>query len=501
MTALLVIVAYLALLLGVALSSSRFSKGTSEDFFLASRSIGPFLLMMSLFGTTMTAFALVGSTGKSYVLGVGVYGLMASWAAVVHPLIFALVGVKLWQLGRRHNYVTQVDYFRDRFQSEGLGTLLFPILVILVIPYLLIGVQGAGITVAAVTKGAFPTVFVDAAGQPSGVPAWLTGLVVCGVVLTYVFFGGMRAAAWANAFQTCIFIVVAALTFFTMADALGGPVAATAATVAKRPELLIRGEAIGQAHFLSYGLVGLSVGMFPHIFQHWLTAKAPSTFKLPVIVHPILVAVVWLPCVLLGIWAAGQLSVPPAKANAVLGIMVAKYTTPLMSGVLTAGILAAIMSSLDSQFLCLGTMFTHDVVLRRKGKGTMDDARLIWVGRAFVTGIVAVTYVLSLVTSRGIFDLGVWCFSGFSGLTPLVFGALFWRRATRTGAFACVITTSLTWALLFGADTFLSDGAHGEFLVGGVMPVTWVFLASAVALVAGSLLSSPPADEHLSRFF
>jgi SSS family solute:Na+ symporter len=271
--------------------------------------------------------------------------------------------------------------------------------------------------------------------------------------------------------------------------------------MAKRPELLIRGQALGQAHFLSYGLVGLSVGMFPHIFQHWMTAKSSSTFKVPVIVHPILVAIVWLPCVLLGIWAAGQLSIPPAKANAVLGIMVAKYTTPMMSGFLTAGILAAIMSSLDSQFLCLGTMFTHDVVLRNKASDTVDDARVIWTGRAFVTGVVVVTYLLSLVSSRGIFDLGVWCFSGFSGLTPLVIAALYWRRATRFGAFACVLATVSSGGLLFAMDTFGVGAESAEFLVGGVMPVTWVFLASALAMVVGSLVSVPPNDDHLQRFF
>ena len=500
MTSLLIIVGYLALLLAVALTSRRFSRGTSEDFFVASRSIGPFLLLMSLFGTTMTAFALVGSTGKSYALGVGVYGLMASWAAVVHPLMFAVIGLKLWKLGREHGYVTQVQYFRDRFQSERLGHVLFPILVLLVIPYLLIGVQGAGITVAAVTKGAFPSLFVDAAGNASGIPAWLTGAVICAVVLTYVFWGGIRAAAWANGFQTCIFIVVAILTFFTIASALGGAEAATAATLAKRPELLVRGESIGQAQFLSYGLVGLSVGMFPHIFQHWMTAKSAKTFRLPVIAHPVLVAVVWLPCVILGIWAAGQLSVPPAKANAVLGIMVAKYTTPVMGGILTAGILAAIMSSLDSQFLCLGTMFTHDVVLRGESANKADDARIIWIGRAFVTGVVGVTYLLSLFSNRGIFDLGVWCFSGFSGLTPLVIASLYWRRATRVGAFACVAATVISWTALFVMDTMAMDGTHGEFLVGGVMPVTWVFVSSALAMVVGSLLSTPPDAEHLRRF-
>ena len=216
--------------------------------------------------------------------------------------------------------------------------------------------------------------------------------------------------------------------------------------------------------------------------------------------QPLLVALVWLPCVMLGIWAAGQLAVPPAKANAVLGIMVAKFTSPMMSGVLTAGILAAIMSSLDSQFLCLGTMFTHDVVLRGARKSNTDDAGVIWTGRAFVSGVVVVTYVLSLVSSRGIFDLGVWCFSGFSGLTPLVIAALYWRRATRVGALASVVATAMTWLILFGLDTFGRDG-HGEFLVAGVMPVTWVFLASATAMVVGSLATSPPDEEHVNRFF
>ncbi len=80
MTQLAVIVGYLALLLALGAVSARFFRGTSQDYFVASRSIGPFLLLMSLFGTTMTAFALVGSTGKAYTTGVGVYGMMASWS-------------------------------------------------------------------------------------------------------------------------------------------------------------------------------------------------------------------------------------------------------------------------------------------------------------------------------------------------------------------------------------------------------------------------------------
>ena len=116
-----VIVAYLALLVGLGLSASRLFRGTAKDYMLASHSIGPFLLLMSLFGTTMTAFALVGSTGRAYIMGAGVYGLLASGSGIVHSLCFFLIGVPLWSLGRRHGYTTQIQFFRDRLESNFIG--------------------------------------------------------------------------------------------------------------------------------------------------------------------------------------------------------------------------------------------------------------------------------------------------------------------------------------------------------------------------------------------
>ena len=493
MIPLVVIGIYLALLLGLGLWSRTAFRGTSQDYFVASRSLGPFLLVMSLFGTTMTAFALVGSTGKAYTHGIGVYGMMASWAGLVHSAVFLAIGVKLWSLGKRHGYVTQVQYFRDRFESTGLGTLLFVVLVALVIPYLLIGLMGAGITVRGVTRAA--GLFVGADGVEQGVPPWITAGVICAVVYGYVFTSGLRGAAWANAFQTLVFLVVGLVAFFAIGDALGGM---EAATQAARPELLVRGDAIGKLAFLSYGLVPLSVGMFPHLFQHWLTARSAKSFKAPVVLHPLLIMLVWVPCILMGVWASGFVDVPPEKANAVLGMLVAKLTTPWMSGIVTAGILAAIMSSLDSQFLCLGTMFTQDVVLHRRRHDPPDDRTILRLGRLFVGAVVLVTYGLSLVATRGIFDLGVWCFSGFAGLFPLVVASLYWSGTTRAGATASILATAGTWALLFWA----SRGAeHGEFLVFGAMPVTFIVAASTLALVTVSLVTKPPSRETLERFF
>ena len=139
---LIIICGYLLLLLLLGMVSNRFFRGTSRDYFVASQSIGSFMLLMSVFGTTMTAFALVGSTGESYRNGIGTYGKMASWSGLIHSACFFLVGIKLWAFGKKYGYVTQCQFFRARFESRALGYVLFPVLVLLIIPYLLIGLLG-----------------------------------------------------------------------------------------------------------------------------------------------------------------------------------------------------------------------------------------------------------------------------------------------------------------------------------------------------------------------
>ncbi|MFV1994731.1 MAG: sodium:solute symporter, partial [Verrucomicrobiales bacterium] len=402
-TPLVVIGCYLGLLLGLALFSGRLFRGTSKDYFVASHSIGPFMLLMSVFGTTMTAFALVGSTGKAFQKGIGTYGLMASSSGLIHAACFFLIGIRVWAIAKRHGYVTQIQFFRGRFESNGIGYLLFPILVLLVVPYLLIGVIGSYRVLGPMTSGMFPNLFASTGGA---VPSWLVGLVICGVVLSYIFAGGSRAAAWANTFQTLVFMAMGVLAFFLISSKLGGLAAAieqaNVAHLVRTPSEMevvskagsfTREVGIPPLMFLSYMFIPLSVGMFPHLFQHWLTAKSARSFKLTVVAHPLCIMIVWVPCVLIGLWAtgseAGMPPLPDAKVGAVLSIMIkALVHNPLIIGLVTAGILAAIMSSLDSQFLCLGTIFTNDIVLHAAGKDRFSDRQIILIARGFVIGVV-----------------------------------------------------------------------------------------------------------------
>jgi SSS family solute:Na+ symporter len=574
-TPLLVIASYLVLLLSLGLLSKHFFRGTSRDFFIASQTIGPFLLLMSVFGTTMTGFALVGSTGKAFERGIGVYGLMASWSGLIHAAIFFLVGIRLWTYGKRHGYVTQIQFFRDRFESNGLGYLLFPILVGLVLPYLLIGVLAAGKFVLPVTAGAFPSIFPNEATPrwAGGIPVWLTGLVVSGVVLTYVFGGGSRGTVWANTFQTLVFMAMGVLAFTLIAGTMGGldnaskigmQIDAEGRAIQthgidrethelieyEKPRVLGRvaepltdeqkarieadgplrphqtrtvidvefderdpetKEIKGTFHrefgippwmFLSYMFIPLSVGMFPHLFQNWLTARSARTFRMTVIAHPIFIMIVWLPCVLIGVWASGVIpALTPDKISSTLGIMVANMThNDLIVGLVAAGVLAAIMSSLDSQFLCLGTIFTNDIVLHIAGKERFTDRQVVLMARSFIVAIVILVYLLAMwadAAGAGVFDLAVWCFSGFGALFPLVFASIYWKRVTKAGAYSSVIAAMVVWFWYFR-----ESGYGGEYTIGpGIMPAALAFGAGAIALTLVSLVTKAPSAETLAKFF
>jgi SSS family solute:Na+ symporter len=513
--AIIIIAGYLALLLVLGILSRFFSRGTSADFFVISRTVGPVLLLLSVFGTTMTGFALVGSTGKAYSTGIAVYGLMASWSGLMHSAAFFLIGIPLWAAGKKHGFLTQCDYFRHRFDSPLLPFVLFPILVLLVIPYLLVGVLSAGNFLQGTTAGMFPDLFpmpqqilddgtVVAHPLSGSLPAHWGGLLVCLVVLFYVFLGGLRGAVWANAFQTLVFMSSGVVAFYLISQRLGGLVEASrmvAENEAARPRLVRQG-AIGHLEFLTYCFIPLSVAMFPHVFQHWLTARSAKTFRLAIIAHPICILIVWMPCILIGVWAAAYLG-PDKNPNVILGLMVKELvSSPVLTGVLAAGVLAAIMSSLDSQFVCMGTMFTNDVVLKISRRNYSESEK-IRIARIFILTVVAVTYLMSLWLKdrKEVFDLGVWCFSGFAALFPIAFAAIYWRRSTAAGAVAALLVSAASWLFFFGQATVGGAGSSGEQLVHGVLPVTIMFTLSSVAMILVSLLTAPPPDHVLAEFF
>ncbi len=532
-----IVFVYLAIVLYIGIFAFRKGKGSGEDFFLASRSLGPWVFLLSLFGTNMTAFAILGSSGMAYSRGIGVYGLMASSSGIIIPLTIFLIGTRLWALGKKHEHMTQVQFLRDRWECDGIGTFIFALTAAMLIPYIVIAMMGGGEVLETVSD--------------HKVPYWFGGGIVAIVVMGYVFFGGMRGTAWVNAFQTTLFLLFGSIAFILIGKSMGGFPQIMESLNARPPTAaLLTRERIPAEEFFSYLFIPLSAIMFPHLSIMCLTAEKIGHFKKTVIWYPVCIMAIWLPSVYLGVAAKSQFpSLTPGEANDVIIRLLTQNTGAIVSGVLGAGIMACVMAS-DSQIMALSTMFTQDLFTHYGGKEKFGDRVQIMAGRAFVVGITLIAYLIALALKdqESIFELAIrFAFSGFAALAPVMLAALFWKRSTKWGALA-----ASTWVLcaVLGvwhltavsesiaprppappAATAMAKGkAPGKAMVPGkagsgkavqiypdrgdlflrgpvnvtvygYLPVMPMVLISALLMIVGSLVTPPPSRATVEKYF
>jgi SSS family solute:Na+ symporter len=534
----LVVFLYLAVVLYIGIFAFRLAPGQqgAEDYFLAGRSLGPFVFVFSLFGTHMTAFTILGSSGHAFHNGIVTFGLMASSSALVVPLSLFLLGTRVWSLGKRHGFMTPVQMFRDRWETSHIGTVIFAVQALLLVPYIVIGVMGGGTALNAISGGR--------------VPYWAGGAVVALVVMSYVFFGGMRGTAWVNTFQTLLFLCFGAIAVTVIGAGLGGfgpTMEALLASPATAP--LLSRERIPPLFFLSYTFIPLSAISFPHISIFCLTARRLRQFRHTVIFYPLCLLAIWLPCVFLGVAANRVTDIPqirakmearralavdgprlgPAErdqlrarlaADDVVLHLLNRYASIWLAGLLGAGIMAAVMAS-DSQILALSTMFTEDIFAHYGAKARFGETVQVHMGRLFVVGVTIVAYTIALRFPQSIFELAVqYGFSGFAALSPLVVAAVFWKGSTKWGALASTLWVVVSmgfvgvfqwllpapapgppvvvWSL--GGFDILARTANGT-AVFGLMPVVPMTLISGLWMVVVSWLTPKPSARTLARYF
>jgi SSS family solute:Na+ symporter len=534
----ILVFAYLGVVLYIGIFAFRHARPTdheAEDYFLAGRALGPAVFLLSLFGTNMTAFTILGSAGHAFANGVVTFGLMASSSAFVIPLTLFFVGTRVWALGRRHGFMTSVQMFRDRWECAHIGTAIFVVQAALLVPYIIIGVMGGGTALRAITGGV--------------IPYWLGGAVVALVVMSYVFFGGMRGTAWVNAFQTVLFLSFGAVAFVVIGRGMGGFPAAMQSLLAS-PETapLLTRERFSPLTFVSYTFIPLSTIAFPHITIFCLTAKRMEQFRRTVIFYPLCILAIWLPCVFLGVAANAMRDVPrieqklearralaaapatlpveeraalrrQAAGDDVVPVMLEQYAPLWLAGILGAGIMAAVMAS-DSQILALSTMFTEDVFAFYGGKSRFGEHVQVQTGRLFVVLLTLVAYAIALRVPQSIFDLASqFAFAGYSALSPLLVAALFWRRSTKWGALAVVTWVAVGIAAVaaiqigvpppagpptvlweIGGTAVVSRAAAG-LLVLNLLPVVPLTLGSALLMWLVSMATPAPSPRTLARYF
>ena len=505
-----IVFVYLALILYIGIFAWRRQRswGAVEEYFLAGRSLGPAVFLLSLFGTNMTAFTILGSAGHAFANGIVTFGLMASSSAFVIPLTLFFVGTRLWALGKRYGFITPVQMFRDRWECGHIGTLIFAVQAALLVPYIIIGVMGGGTALRAISGNA--------------IPYWIGGAIVAIVVMSYVFFGGMRGTAWVNAFQTVLFLSFGVVALIVIGRGMGGFRTAMESLLASPSTApLLSRERISPWFFFSYTFVPLSTIAFPHIAIFCLTARRLVQFRRTVVFYPLCIMAIWLPCVFLGVAANTMTDTPriaakiaarralsvappamPAEERAalrreaagddVVPIMLDWFAPLWLAGVLGAGIMAAVMAS-DSQILALSTMFTEDVFTYYGGTKRFGEAVQVQTGRAFVVILTIAAYLIALRAPQSIFDLAVqYAFSGYAALSPLLVSALFWRRSTKWGALAVTL-----WVMIAVIYTILVPGALTWF---GLLPAVPMTVISCLLMVGVSLVTRAPSAATIDRY-
>ena len=535
-----VVFGYLAIALYIGIFAFKRSRGSAdaEDYFLAGRSLGPGVFLLSLFGANMTAFSILGASGHAFANGIITFGLLASSSAFVIPLSLLLIGTRLWALGRRHGFMTPVQMFRDRWECGHIGTAIFAVQAVLLVPYIIIAVMGGGTTLAAVSGGA--------------VPFWLGGAIVSLVVMSYVFFGGMRGTAWVNTLQTVLFLLFGTIAVVVIGAGMGGFSNAMESLLgAPATASLLTRERFTPLYFFSYTFIPLSSIAFPHIGIFCLTARRLSHFRKTVILYPLCMLAIWLPSVFLGVTANAARDVPAIEAKLdaraelatagpslaaadrdrlrarasgddVILRLVDGYAPVWLAAILGACVMAAVMAS-DSQILALSTMFTEDVFAYYGGKARFGQAVQVTTGRIFVVLITIVAYAIALRMPQSIFDIATqYAFAGYSALSPLLVAAIFWRGSTKWGALAStgwVALAVLTVAVIqqtipppppgpgvvvwsaFGAD-IVTRAAQGT-LVLGFLPVVPMTIVSALLMWGVSKMTSSavPSAATIGRYF
>jgi SSS family solute:Na+ symporter len=380
----------------------------------------------------------------------------------------------------------------------------------MLVPYMIISIMGGG------------RVLTDISGGRVVYP--LGCAVVALVVTVNVFFGGMRGTVWVNVFQTFLFLVFGAVAVAVISHSLPDTFGHYIEKIATNPKTryLVTRERMPERYFWSYTLIPLSSIMFPHMAIMCFAARRVTAFKRTVVLYPLAIMAIWLPCVFLGVLGT-QLEPGLKNPDGVLLHMLTDHAPAWLAGILGAGIISAVMGSDTHQVLAVSTMFTKDVFAHYGGKTKYGERGSVHFARGFIVVVTLVAYVIALVTPASIFELAVrFAFSGFAAMAPVMIAALFWKRSTKYGALTSTLWVAgwllLTWylqnisdasapgpgkppLLIFPALGHLFERGIVNVTVFGFLPVVPMVFGSALCMVLGSLLTAPPSAATIAKYF
>lgn len=466
---------YLAFMLGIGIYFFVRSKdGSDKDYFLGGRAMGPWVSALSAGASDMSAWVLMGLPASIYAMGIG-----QAWIAIGLAIGYAISWTVQAPRLRRftivaNDSITVPQYLTNRFLSKS-KALQIICAVIFLIAYTIY---------AASSMKACGTLFHTVMGLDPTVAMYIAAAIILG----YTFLGGFNAVCWTDFFQGMLMLaalLVAPIFALAVINGGGGAPAGSYTMPEGYWDLFANWKEVVSGLGWGLGYFGM-----PHIIVRFMSLESQKSLK-----KSAKIGIAWNVLIVIFSVAAGcighLLLGDIADSSTVFIQMVRKLFPALISGVLLSAILAASMSTADSQLLASSSAFASDVYKPIIRKDKASDKEILWMSRFVVLGISIVAVLIASAPGAGsIMDLveNAWGIFG-AAFGPAIMLSLFWKRFNFAGAVAG-ITVGAVVDILWLA--FLSSTGIYEIIPG--------FIASVIAAVIVTLLTAKPSAEVEALF-
>ena len=490
------IVMYLMGMIAIGIFYSNRNK-RSDDFYLGGRKLGPLVTAMSAEASDMSGWLLMGLPAVALMTGLPEAVWTAVGLAIGTYINWLIVAKRLRVYTHRLDAFTLPDFFSKRFgdKKHMISTLAAVIIVVFFIPYTASGFAACG--------KLFASLFgVD----------YVTAMVISAIVIIlYCTLGGFLAASTTDFVQSIIMTVALFIVVGFGEGILNGfdTVFHNVANLNGYMDVF-KGFDVASGETMSYGALpvvstlawGLGYFGMPHILLRFMAIEDENKLKLSRRVASVWVVFSMAVAILIGVvgYSLMKNGIVPTYENAsaaeTIIVDIAKflsktgYIPAFVAGIILAGILASTMSTADSQLLAAASGISQNLV-QETFKIKLSEKQSMWLARISVIVISVIAIFLALDPSSSVFRIVSFAWAGFgAAFGPVVLFALFWRRTTKWGAFAGMISGG---AMVFIWKFVVRTAFEGTWL--DIYELLPAFVIACVAIVAVSLLTKVPEQE------